>query len=74
MAGTRTKHKSCVVIESCYGRQAIDNYLNGPFGSLRGTSIESRASNRQGPFHQGHILLSTLVFMFEPTRADIGRN
>jgi len=49
-------------------------YLKGPLGSRGGTSIASRASNKQGPFHHGQTLLSTLVFMFAPTRPDIGKN
>lgn len=49
-------------------------YLNGPLGSRGGTSMASRASKRQGPSHHGHTLLSILVFIFAPSKPDIGRN
>jgi len=49
-------------------------YLKAPLGSRGGTSIESKASKRHGPFHQGHTLPSILVFMFEPAKPDMGRN
>jgi len=37
-------------------------YLKGPLGH-GGTSIASRTSKKQAPFHHGQTL-STLVFMF----------
>jgi len=49
-------------------------YLKGPLGSRRGTSMESRASNRQGPSHHGQMLLSILVFRFAPISPDMGKN
>ena len=56
------------------GESEVQLYLKGPFGSRGGTSIESRASKRHGPFHHGHTALSNLVFMLVPIRPDIGRN
>jgi hypothetical protein len=49
-------------------------HLKGLLGSPIGTSILSRASNKQGPSHHEQWLLSNLVFKFKPMSPDIGKN
>jgi len=67
--------KNCTkTIQQYIPKKKKQRYLKGPLGLRSGSSMASKASNKQHPSHQSHTVVGTCSFMLSPKSPDIGRN